>query len=177
MNGATVANHLFPTPCYLLERTRGVSYHYYHAVHILPFTLTVLRYQISQSNRQIAADERFPCRMWIDTHVEATDPSSARLTASDPPCRVCILLFCLHLLLLLACKDSCKVQRGGLDLGSAGETGASIAMFQPVCGSGDSCNQPKERTGQVYPHGMLHAFDVSVSMGIFVDVKLSEDAK
>lgn len=102
MNGATVANLLVPTPCYLLERTRGVSYHYYHVILILHFTRTVLRYQISQSNRQIAADERLSCRMWIYAHVKAAHFSSARLTASDPPCRV--LCPALPLLpLLLAC--------------------------------------------------------------------------
>lgn len=69
------------------------------------------------------------------------------------------------------------MQQAGLDLGSTGETSASIAMFQPVCRSGDSCNQPEERTGQIYPHSVLHAFDVSVPMSVFVDVKLSEDAK
>lgn len=70
-----------------------------------------------------------------------------------------------------------KCSRERLDLGSTGETGASIPMFQPVCSSGDGCNQPEKRTGQVYPHGVLHAFDVSVAMGVFVDVKLSEDSK
>lgn len=66
------------------------------------------------------------------------------------------------------------MQQGGLDLGSTCETGASIPMLQPVCRSGDSCNQPEQRTGQVYPHGVLHALDVSVAVGIVMNVKLCE---
>ncbi|KAL7916440.1 hypothetical protein GGI35DRAFT_40210 [Trichoderma velutinum] len=110
--------------------------------------------------------------MWIDAHVEATHPSSARLTASDPPCCVCVLL-CLSCLSFSLARIAVRCSRE-LDLGSTGKTGASIPMFQPVYRSSNSCNQPEQRTGQVYPHGVLHAFDISVAMGVFIDVKLCE---
>lgn len=45
-------------------------------------------------------------------------------------------------------------------------------MLPPVCKGGNTCNQPEQCAGQVYPYGVLHALNISVAMGVFVDVQL-----
>lgn len=49
---------------------------------------------------------------------------------------------------------------------------SGITMPPPVDGSGNGRNQPQKRAGKINPHGVLHALDVAVALGILVDEQL-----
>jgi hypothetical protein len=66
------------------------------------------------------------------------------------------------------------VEAKALDFGTASKEGASIPMLPPIRKGGNGRNQPEQCAGQVYPHGVFHALDVSVAMGVLVDVQLGE---
>lgn len=62
--------------------------------------------------------------------------------------------------------------KGPLDFGAASKDGTGLAMLPPVGERGNSRNQPEQSAGEVDPDGMLHALDVAVAVGIFVNVQL-----
>lgn len=45
---------------------------------------------------------------------------------------------------------------------------SGITVPPPVNGSGNGRNQPQKRAGKINPHGVLHALDVAVALGILV---------
>lgn len=45
-------------------------------------------------------------------------------------------------------------------------------MPPPVDGSGNSRDQPEQGAHKIYPNGTLHALDVAVTLGVFVNVQL-----
>lgn len=59
-----------------------------------------------------------------------------------------------------------------LDFGAASKDGTGLVMLPPVGERGNSRNQPEQGAGEVDPDGMLHALDVAVAVGIFVNVQL-----
>lgn len=59
-----------------------------------------------------------------------------------------------------------------LDFGTASKDGTSLAMLPPVGERGNSRSQPEQSAGEVNPDGMLHALDVTIAVGILVNVQL-----
>lgn len=59
-----------------------------------------------------------------------------------------------------------------LNAGTSSEARAGVAIAPPVGARGEDGNEPEESTGEVNPDSVLHAHDVSVAVGLLLDVNL-----
>ena len=64
--------------------------------------------------------------------------------------------------------------RGPLDLCTAREAGPVLAVLDPVGQRGAGADEPEQGVGEVDPDGVLHALDVGVALGVFVDEELGD---
>lgn len=47
-----------------------------------------------------------------------------------------------------------------------------VAVLPPVPESPQCCNEPEEGAGEINPNSVLHASDISVTLGILINVHL-----
>jgi hypothetical protein len=52
-----------------------------------------------------------------------------------------------------------------------------VAVLPPVPESRQGCDEPEEGAGKINPNGVLHASDISVTLGILINVHLAKHAK
>lgn len=59
-----------------------------------------------------------------------------------------------------------------LDDGARSELASGMSVFEPVGQRRNSDDEPEKHVDKVDPDGMLHATDITVALGVFVDVHL-----
>lgn len=68
-------------------------------------------------------------------------------------------------------------RRVAAEVGTSGEATVALLVCPPVGSHANGAQQPEDQVGQVDPDGVLHELDVTVALGVLVDVHLAKDAK